>query len=315
MSQTAALLSPMELKHLTRDRKLTILRELQQNPVRCSSQLLLLTTDILSSFSASSLGDDRYTVLELNVITALDCGKVAQAAQSYLALQKKFGDKSVRVRKLLGLLLEAQGEERKAKDVYESILRDAPSDSFPVKRLAAGLKASGKYTEAIRLLEHATPFQDEDKKALSLLAVHQRDAAIYKELMFLHTVTHNVERAAYYCEELVLLQPTHFVYHTRHAELCYAMRNLERAATVYAHSLKLNSQPNNLRAAYGLWITCGDLAARGTPSSRRGGGGSDGASAVNVDDVKALQQVAVTHLKQMYAASPGTMPLLDMLLR
>jgi tetratricopeptide (TPR) repeat protein len=277
--------------------------------MRCSSQLLLLTTDILSSFSQASLGDERYAVLELNVITALDCGKVAQAAQSYQTLQKKFGDSSVRVRKLLGLLLEARGDLGKAKDVYESLARDSPHDSFPVKRLAAGLKASGRYADAIRLLEHGTPFIDEDKKQLGLLSVHQRDATIYKELLWLHAVTNNLERAIFYCEELVLLQPTHFVFHTRHAELLYGLRSFERAATCYAHSLRLNGQPNNLRAAYGLWQSCNELlAARTRP---RG----SSSSSEDVEDVKALLQVAVGHLRQMYAGSPGTMPVLLVLLR
>ena len=316
MSQIVSLLSPLELKNLPKDKKLSILRELEQHPVRSSSQLLLLTTDILSTFSGSSLGDERYSILEINVIAALDCGKINQASQSLTILRKKFGVKSIRVRKLQGLLYEAQGEEKMARDVYDLLIRDAPSDSFPVKRQAALLKSQGKVTEAIRLLEHSTPFLDEDKKALSLVNVHQQDLSIYRELSVLHTMVGNLDRAIYYCEELVLNQPMHYVHHTRHGELCYASRNLERAATLFAHSLKLNNQPNNLRAAYGLWIACGELC-KSSGSSKRSSDASYGgsSSSANVEDVKALQQVAVTHLKQMYAQSPGTMPVLDMLLR
>lgn len=67
---------------------------------------------------------------------------------SFEVLRKQFPG-SIRVLKLEGMCLEAEGEFDKANELYESALKDHPTNSELPKRKIAVLKAQGKTTDAI----------------------------------------------------------------------------------------------------------------------------------------------------------------------
>lgn len=66
-------------------------------------------------------------------------------------LKKRFPG-SMRVFKLEGMFFEAEGEFGKAIDLYESALKDHPTNAELMKRKISVLKAQGEMTEAIAQL-------------------------------------------------------------------------------------------------------------------------------------------------------------------
>lgn len=291
-----AIITPLTLKALARSKKIDLLREHRLRPTHCPSAISLLAADVLSS-GAGSLGDEQYTILEQYLIASCQCGHLDQASRCLATLTKQFGTTSVRVRKLAGLLFEAQGNTGKAKEVYLSIQKQTPSDPFVVKRAAAMAKREGKFGEAIGALEGDVipdEITDGTGRKYSYLAVYPEDDSVMRELVWLHYMNGNLAKAVFYAEECILVAPMNFLYHTRHAELCYAAGELEKAASAFAHSLTLNEASNNLRAAYGLWGVARELSKRS----------QNGTSNISLEESKSLRQWAAQRLKSLYHGSP-----------
>ena len=109
-----------------------------------------------------------WTVHEQVCVAALDCGEQETAEvpamvndliafdvvflQHSLEMLKKRFPGSMRVFKLEGMFFEAEGEFGKAIDLYESVLKDHPTNAELMKRKISVLKAQGKMTEAIAQL-------------------------------------------------------------------------------------------------------------------------------------------------------------------
>lgn len=72
--------------------------------------------------------------------------------QHSLEMLKKQFPGSMRVSKLKVMLFEADGEFEQAIDLYESVLKDHPTNADLMKRKISVLKAQGKMTEAIAQL-------------------------------------------------------------------------------------------------------------------------------------------------------------------
>ena len=302
-------LTAFDVKHASKARKLEFLREVRTRPVHNPQLVLLCANDILA---AGGVGEEIYAIREQCAIAALECGQHAHAEDCIVSLANKFGKASVRVRKLAGMLLEAKGEIRQAQKVYTEILRDVPSDLFCVKRTVALYKSIGAYDDAIDVLTQRNMYVDQDGNTLKVLEVHNTDESIYRELLNLYYYTWNLPKAIFYAEEVVMLSPSDYLHHTRHGELCYAARQLERSASSYAQSLRLNDGANNSRAAYGLWLVSMELV------KNRHGKGKDtshhtAAQTAALDEAKALHQYSSAKLRSLYAGS-SLAPVLDLMI-
>lgn len=311
-------LSPVDIKRLSRSEKIAILREIRVRPVRRPTVVLMLATDVLAGGS-SGLGDEVWTITEQCLMAALECGKHDHATNCLKTLTKKFGTKSVRVRKLAGLCEEAVGRPENAKKIYEGILSDAPGDQFVIRRQVAILKGQNDIQGAIDVLEKKVCYYDDDKKPLKYQEVHALDILAFKELANLYLQIGSTDNAIYYIEECLLCDPFDYSMHTRHGEVAYAKQQYNRAIAAFSQSLRLNESSNNTRAAYGLWLSATKaLAAAKKAGGNRSGDGSSNANVPGPEganaDYKQIAAAAQSHLARMYSGTANA-HVLDMMLR
>ena len=310
-------LSPHDIKRLGREEKIALLRELRVRPVRRPTVTLMLATDVLAG-GTSGLGDEQWALTEQCLVAALECGKLDHAGTCLKSLTKKFGDKSIRVRKLAGLCAEAGGADDKARQIYDAILAEAPADQFAVRRQVAILKGQGELQAAIDVLEKKSVYQDDDKNPLKYQEVHALDSLAFRELVNLYAQLGNTEKAIFYAEECILCDPFDYSLHARHGELAYARDQYDRAIAAFSQSLRLNESQNNARAAYGLHLAATKGAAAAKKAAAHKGGNSSAEVAANPDgvnaDYKAIAAAAQSHLARMYGGSSNA-HLLDMMLR
>lgn len=124
---------------------------------------------------------------------------------SLAALQSQFPN-SLRVERLEGLCLEAEGNLDIALDTYKNILEKNENDAFVLKRRVALYKQQGKIKNAI--------------EALNLyLKNYSSDTDAYLELMELYLDQHEYKKAAFCAEELILSNPHHYLFHLKYAEV------------------------------------------------------------------------------------------------
>lgn len=294
-------ITPTDVKTMSRQQKLALLRDIQTQQQRCPALVLRLCTDLLKG-NASSLGDDLYSIHEQSLIASLDCGNIDLALQHHAFLSAKFGKKSVRVRKLAGMIQEAAGRNDSAINTYTALLRDSLGDAFVVKRLSAMKKSVGDIAGAIEILEDYQAYTDEEQRALTFHDLHPGDLSALRELAALHVRQWNLDRALFYTEEVMMLEPPLYLNHVRVAEVCYALGRLDHAAVAYSHSLRLNDGANSARALYGLWLVTHELK-KGAAAKRGAGAASDvQVSAENATDLHAW---ATTKLRALYTGSPN----------
>jgi predicted Zn-dependent protease len=94
---------------------------------------------------------DRYTVAEQLCVASLDLNDVKRARSLVDQLYVSF-PASVRVGKLEGMCLEAEGRFEEAITKYDELLERSPAEQRVMKRKAAAYKAQGRVTEAIDTL-------------------------------------------------------------------------------------------------------------------------------------------------------------------
>ena len=138
--------------------------------------------------------------------------------------------------------------------------------------------------------------------------MHCLDISAYQELVSLHYLVGNLERCVFYAEEVIMLDPTNHSHYSRLGELLYGCKEYERAAQAYAHSLRLNSDEHNARAAYGLWVVGAEIAK----TQRKGSSPTVGDTSETSG--KHLRQWAVERLRRMYAGR-ATAAILEMMLQ
>eukprot|EP00455_Lapot_gusevi_P045096 TRINITY_DN5733_c0_g1_i5.p1 TRINITY_DN5733_c0_g1~~TRINITY_DN5733_c0_g1_i5.p1 ORF type:complete len:209 (+),score=32.56 TRINITY_DN5733_c0_g1_i5:193-819(+) len=157
-------------------------------------------------------------------------------------LIKQFGS-GLRVRRLRGMWLEANGDFQKADEVYTSILKEDPTNMMAWKRKIALLKAGSPPPVVISELNN-------------YLEIFQTDDSAWQELANLYVQQQKYDYAKFCFEELLTAAPENYLYHLQYAEVLYTIggrNNVELARQYYAQSLQLNPQ-NNLRALYGICL-------------------------------------------------------------
>jgi len=189
----------------------------------------------------NKLGDELWTIHEQVFVAALDCGRMDLAGNCLKALKKQF-PKSLRVKKLEGMIYEALEEWNKARETYNAILEEDPANLIVRKRLIAVTKAQNAPSETIRELKE-------------YLDVYMSDQEAWMELADLYINMQDYHKAAFCLEELILTHPHNHLYHQRFAEIHYTIgttESLELSRKYFSQALKLD--PNNIRALYGLFL-------------------------------------------------------------
>merc|ERR1712137_144871 len=190
------------------------------------------------------LGDELWLITEQVIMARLDLGKVEEAKFLYFQLKHQFGNASVRVQILRGMIYEAEGDWNGARQFYQTLTQSNPTNQFLLKRRICVEKASGRVAQAISLLT----------QYLDLFSV---DVNAWEELGELHIKNGSLREAAYCYEELLLSEPENFRFYTSVAEIYYTLGgkdNFLLARKYYSHSLLLNKD-QNLRSLYGLHAT------------------------------------------------------------
>lgn len=139
---------------------------------------------------------------------------------------------------------------RKALSIYDAMLETNAANMLAMKRKVCVYKAQGKMKSAIRELT-------------TLLQTFQTDVESWKELVTLYMASGDMKKALYCQEEVVLGDPHNYQNHNRYADLLYTLggeANVRCSRRHFAYSLELSPE-NNLRATYGLALSCYSLSS------------------------------------------------------
>lgn len=189
----------------------------------------------------------EWKVLEQVCLAAIDLHDRDLIKSCLGKLQTQFPNSS-RVRRLRSMgLLEADGRFEEAMIEYNSLIAKDESSSMLRKRKIAILIAVNKIPEAIH-------------ESCEYLKDFMNDVEAWIQLSNLYIIEQDYQKAAFCVEELILTSPQNHLYHEKFAEIQYTIKtpdSLELARAYYAQAVKLKA--NNLRALYGLILTCSAL--------------------------------------------------------
>ncbi|CAF0863370.1 unnamed protein product [Adineta steineri] len=216
------------------------LRTYREENYRSYDEIVQLWTEVLSKRNLSSLGDEKWLILEQVFKSALHSSRRSIAYECLEQLIKQFQSTSRRISILQGMYYESIGEYNKAEEIYSTLLKDNETDGIVRKRQISILKDQNKINEAISELN-------------SYLEVYQADQEAWSELCDLYLSEHDYKKAAFCAEELLLINPHNHLNHQRYASICYSQGDYENARTYYFSTIKYN--PNNIRALYGIILT------------------------------------------------------------
>eukprot|EP00906_Rhabdomonas_costata_P016722 RCo024018 len=243
---------PEEYAALTSTQMKAILRDLRENPARKPALVYYCGMKLLRDYPRK-LGNEIWTAYEQTLIAALDVHEVEDAEYCLAQLEARFSTSSIRVRRLQGLVLEAQGKLNDANACYDEILTETKNtDAHVQKRKVAVAKALGNTAAAIAQLQQ-------------YLGLYQTDTDAHHELAELYVGEGQFARAASCYEELILHEPQNYLFMLKCGEALFSTGEktaLLEARKYFAQSIRLCSSVNNLRAYYALWLTCLALASR-----------------------------------------------------
>jgi len=222
------------------DEACTTLREWREGNVRKSEEVVELGERLIRKYS-SKLKDELWLVCEQVHIAALDIGRYEVAKMCMDKLFANFPNSS-RVKKLHAMMFEAQGYYDKAKDIYEELENEDPTNAAIKKRKIAILKTKNR--------EQAV------KQLTIYLQTFAADQDAWMELADLYIEQMEYSKAAFCLEELILSNAFNHIYHQRYAEIKYTQggeENMKLARQYFAQAVKLSSNCN-MRALHGLML-------------------------------------------------------------
>lgn len=270
--------------HQQYDPLMEVLTFLQQQKIRRPDLVLDYGQHVMTHYPRR-LADRMWSVCEQVLFAALDLHQHDVATRCLDRLASKFSPTSVRVRRLEGMIYEAQGKYRLAREIYADLLKENPANMLVMKREIAILRAQGQISEAI-------------VKCNDLLATFPVDASSWQELAELHCGLARYASAAFCYEELILVHPLESMYHLKLAELYVTMGALDdvRAARKhYCQSLELQ-RSGNTRALVGL-VACTRAFSSLVASF---GSSKTAASKVTPEELALNQRVGKESLSQMH---------------
>ncbi|KAK9764305.1 Inositol phosphatase SIW14 [Basidiobolus ranarum] len=259
------------------------LHDLSLTGERRPEEVVELGEKILFGGYAGQLGDEVWNVYEQVLIAALDTGRFDLAKKCLDKLQPRF-PKSLRVKRLEGMSLEAEGKLEEAYTLYSDILTEDPTNILAVKRQIAIQKARGSITEAIQSL---TKYLD----------IHCNDTEAWLELCALYLDQFMYQQAAFCLEEVILMQPLNHLFHLKYAEVLFTMDNIPMALKEFCHVIELCT--DHVRGLYGVKACTGRLLKSGPGSSSRGTNG-------NTKRLSELDVMASERLLNIYSKSKSS---------
>ena len=224
-------------------------------------------------------------------VAALDSGDSKLAEELVGKLGGQFPG-SVRVERLRGMILEAQGEWGRADTLYKKILEEDETNQAAMKRRVAVARGRGDLAGAAKQLKE-------------YLGTFQADAEAWEELLEVYLQLGMHRQAAFCAEELILANPQNPGHHLRLAELFYTLggaENLRTALAYFAGALEL-TDGRSARALYGATAVAAQLQG-GKPGERLEG-----------EEARLCQQSARMLVKLYRAQCPAKLPLLLDLLK
>jgi ER membrane protein complex subunit 2 len=128
------------------------LRQYRDENYRCHDEIVDLWRNHLCERNLSSLGDEKWLVLEQVFKSALHCSKQSLALQCLEQLEKQFKKNSRRVMTLQAMYYESIGDFAQADAIYSSLEDDNETDAIVRKRQISLLKEQNQIREAISKL-------------------------------------------------------------------------------------------------------------------------------------------------------------------
>ena len=192
--------------------------------------------------------DERYILAEQIFIAALDTCEDSVADQCLETLVRAFPGSS-RVKRLLGMKLEAEQKYSEALKIYEDLLTENPLNLLVMKRKVCVYRDSGNDKKAIETLN-------------DILKIFASDISSWQELAEIYLLLKDFRAAAFCYEELVLLDPQNPFNHSRLGDIYYTIGGAEgafRARKHYTFSLNLLCPKLNPQALKGLEASCSVL--------------------------------------------------------
>ncbi|CAF1421514.1 unnamed protein product [Adineta ricciae] len=221
---------------------------------RAHDEIVDLWTDVLAKRNLSSLGDEKWLILEQVFKSALHCSKQSIARHCLDQLEKQFKSTSRRVTTLNAMYHESIDDFKSADDIYSNLLDENETDAIVQKRQISLLKEKNQIREAISKLN-------------TYLQLYQADQEAWSELCDLYLSEHEYVKASFCAEELLLINPHNHLNHERYASIRYSQGDYEGAPSYYFSALKIN--PTNIRALYGIILTSTNLATNNSSSNSR----------------------------------------------
>lgn len=126
------------------------------------------------------------------------------------------------------------------------------------------MKMAAESTVAANIFASHPSFVAQAVKELNeYVKVFSADENAWLQLLELYQASGKLDLAKFCCEELLLIKPENYTYHTQYAELLFSLgssHDMELARQYYAQALELKPD-NNLRALYGLCLSLRSGAA------------------------------------------------------
>jgi len=149
------------------------------------------------------------------------------------------------VKRLTGMMLEAQGKIKEADEMYRKILEADPANQIAMKRQISIRKSQGDVMTAIKMLN-------------DYLKIFVTDSEAWHELGDLYLSQQMYKNAAFCHEELILSFPQNFHFFIKYGEILYTIGgydNFKNARKNFAYAFELSPASSNIRALYGLLMS------------------------------------------------------------
>ena len=128
------------------------LRQYREENSRAHDEILDLWKNVLSKHNLSSLGDEKWLILEQIFKSALHSSQQSLASDCLQQLTDQFKSTSHRVSILRAMFHEYTGDYNEAEEIYSALMTKNETDAVVWKRKIAILKEQNRIRKAIREL-------------------------------------------------------------------------------------------------------------------------------------------------------------------